>query len=131
MLYTRKKDQAYTALAEQVISYAEKSGYQDIRADFEGYESPAPLTMVDKEVTLTPDFTAKRDENKYYFELVVKNGEQSDKRKLVSKWKALALIAKMKGGRLRLFVPYGSYKFAADLVNTHGIDAQLTKMTDL
>jgi hypothetical protein len=131
MLYTKKKTDDYTSLAEQVINYAVRSGYEDIKADFTGYDSPASLTMVNQQVVLTPDFTAKRGNNKYYFELVVKNQDEAEQRTLVSKWKALESIAKMKGGNLRLFVPHGSYKFAAELLHDHGIEAKLTKMTNL
>lgn len=131
MLYTRKKTDDYNSLAEKVISYAEKSGFEDIKADFTGYESPASLTMVSQKMVLTPDFTAKRGNKKYYFELVIKNGDEAEQSTLVSKWKALESIAKMKGGNLQLFVPHGSYKFATELVQDHAIDAKLTKLTNL
>ena len=131
MLYTRKRSDEYNLLAEQIIKYAKKSGYEDIKADFSGYDSPASLKMLNQDVVLTPDFTAKRGENKHYFELVVKNGDEDDQSTLISKWKALEMIAKMKGGSLRLFVPRGSYKFATDLVQNHGIDAQLIKISDI
>ncbi len=128
MLFTQKQTEEYNTLAKQVIKQVKKSGFEDIKADFEGYETPASLRMVNQEVTLTPDFTAKRGDQKYYFELVVKNGADDDQSTLVSKWKALELIAKMKGGRLTLFAPRGSYKYAAELVEDHNIDAKLTKM---
>ena len=131
MLYTRKNSEEYNSLAEQVINYAERSGYKEIKADFTGYETPASLTMVSQQMVLTPDFTAKRGDKKFYFELVVKNGDEDDQRTLVSKWKALESIARMKGGDLRLFVPHGSFKFATELVQEHGIEAKLTKMTKL
>ena len=131
MLYTRKNSKEYLTLAEQVINYAEKSGYEDVKADFTGYETPASLTMVNQDMKLTPDITAKRGENKHYFELVVKNGEKEDQVTLVSKWKALETIARMKGGSLELFVPHGSYKFATELLKNHSIEAKLNKISDL
>lgn len=131
MLYTRKKSQEFDSLAEKVINYAEKSGYDNIKADFTGYESPAQLTMINQDLTLTPDFTAKRGNKKFYFELVVKNGDEDDQSTLISKWKALETIAKMKGGHLRLFVPRGSYKFASELLRDHDIDAQVTKLNSI
>ncbi|WP_152426256.1 hypothetical protein [Cesiribacter andamanensis] len=131
MLYTRKNTQDYTSLAEQVILYAEKRGFEEIKADFDGYDKPASLNMLQQQIKLTPDFTAKRGNNKHYFELVVKNEEREDQLKLVSKWKALEMIAGMKGGRLHLFVPRGSYKFATDLVREHGIEARITKLSDI
>lgn len=131
MLYTRKKNDDYNSLAEKIINYAERSGYEDIKADFAGYDSPASLTMVNKDVSLTPDFSAKRGEKKFYFELALKNENDEERRKLVSKWKALESVAKMKGGDLRLFVPHGSYKYITELIQNHGIDAQLIKMNSL
>jgi hypothetical protein len=126
MLYTQKNSDDYNSLAKYVINYAKKSGYEEIKADFSGYESPAALRMINDDITLTPDFTAKRGDSKYYFELAIKNEE--DQTTLISKWKALETIAKMKGGQLRLFVPRGSYKFAEEIIQDHNIDAKLTKI---
>jgi hypothetical protein len=131
MLYTRKKTQEYDSLAEQVINYAKNSGFQDIKADFSNYDKPAPLTMLQEDITLTPDFTAKRGEKKFYFELVVKNKDEEDQNKLVSKWMALEAIANMKGGGLKIFVPYGNYNYAKNLLQEHGISAKLIKMSNL
>lgn len=131
MLYTNKRTEEYNAFAEQVINFAKKSGYQDIKADFTGYTSPASISMVSKDITLTPDFTAMRGESKYYFELVVKNEKDEEQSTLVSKWKVLESMARMKGGCLRLFVPRGSYKFATELMQNHHIEAELTKLADL
>lgn len=128
MLKTQKQHQEFNALAEQVIQYAEKSGYQEIKADFVGYESPASLTSVNKEVAFTPDFTAQRDGKKFYFELVVKNTNEDDNRKLITKWKALEAIAKIKGGFLQLFVPNGCFKFATSLLKDNNIEARLVKL---
>ena len=131
MLYNRKNTQDYDSIAEQIISYAESSGFEDIKADFTGYDRPASLTMMNKDITLTPDFTAKRGEKKFYFEIAVKNENDEERRRLVSKWKALESIAKMKGGDLQLFVPHGSYKFINDLIQNHGIEATLKKMNKI
>ena len=133
MLYTRKENETedYTSMAEKIIQYAEKSGFEEIKADFTGYDSPASLTMVNQEVKLTPDFSARRGEKKYYFELVVKNENDEDREMLVSKWKALESIARMKGGKLQLFVPRGSYRYASELVKDHHIEAQLTRLNKI
>ncbi|MFC6996908.1 hypothetical protein [Rufibacter roseus] len=131
MLYTLKRTDEYNSMAKQVINYVEKSGYEDVKADFSGYDSPAALTMVSQGITLTPDFTAKRGDSKYYFELVVKTNDDKENSTLVSKWKALESIAKMKGGSLNLFVPHGSYKFATSLLKDYNIEADLIKMSDL
>jgi len=131
MLLTDKRTEDYNILAEQVIKFAKKSGYHDIKADFSGYTSPASISMVSNDMTLTPDFTARRGEGKYYFELVVKSGKEEDQNTLISKWKVLQSMARMKGGCLRLFVPRGSYKFATELMQNHHIEAELTKLEDL
>src|SRR5690606_15366650 len=95
------------------------------------YDSPASLKMVNTNLTLTPDFSAKKGEAKYYFELVLKNNDDGAENQVISKWKALETIAKMKGGELKLFVPHGSFKYASQLIENNGIDAELTKMTRL
>lgn len=131
MLHSNKKYDQYQSLAEQIINYAERSGFKEVKADFSGYDAPASLRMVNTDTTLTPDFSAKKGESKYYFELVVKNGNKNDQNQLVSKWKALETIAKMKGGNLKLFVPHGSFKYATELIHNYNIEATLVKMTEL
>ena len=131
MLFTQKNHQEYNTLAERVINYAQKSGYEDIKADFTGYDSPAALTMVNQDVSFTPDFTAQRNGKKFYFELVMKNSDENDNRMLISKWKALEAIARIKGGFLQLFVPNGSFKFATSLIKDNGIEAKLVKISSI
>ena len=131
MLATRKNTQEYNALAEMVCTYAKKSGYEDIKADFTGYDSPAALTMVKENIKLTPDFTAKRGNKKFYFELVVKEQSEDDQDLLISKWKALELFANMKGGSLQLFVQNGSLKYANSLIKDNGITAKIIKLNSL
>lgn len=131
MLYTRKNDQDYTDWADKIIRFAESSGYEDIKADFSGYECPNALRMLNNDITFTPDFTAKKGESKHYFEIVIKDSNKEEKKKLISKWKALERIANIKGGDLQLFVPHGSYKYATGLLQENHITAKLTKMTSL
>lgn len=131
MLYTRKNNNDYHQFAEQIINHVQKSGFEDIKADFSGYETPASLTMVNRDVTLTPDFSARRGDKKFYFELAMKNANDEENRTLISKWKALESVAKMKGGDLRLFVPHGSFKHISQLVEKHGIEAQVTRMNKI
>lgn len=131
MLYTRKETREFDTYAKQIVNYAEQSGFKEIKADFEGYDSPASLSMVNSDVTYTPDFTALRGEKKHYFELVVKNTDDDAVQSLVSKWKALEMIAERKGGKLHLFIPNGSYKFATQLVKQYHLNADLTKLSSL
>src|SRR5690606_7902809 len=131
MLFTQKNHQEYNTLAERVINYAQKSGYEDIKADFTGYDSPAALTMVNQDVSFTPDFTAQRNGKKFYFEMVMKNSDENDNRMLIIKWKALEAIARIKGGFLQLFVPNGSFKFATSLIKDNGIEAKLVKISSI
>lgn len=131
MLYSEKNTEEYNDIVDKVIKYAKKSGFEDIKADFSGYENPASINMVNKEIKFTPDFSAKKGEKKFYFELAVKNDNEEEQRSLISKWKALEQIAKMKGGELSLFVPHGSYKYATDLIEENNIEATLKKLNNL
>lgn len=131
MLYTRKETNEYNTYAERIVNYARKTGFQDIKADFEGYESPSSLSMVNSEVSYTPDFSGIRDDQKHYFELVVKNTDNEAVKCLISKWKALEMIAERKGGKLHLIIPNGSYKFASQIKQDYNLNAELTKLSSL
>lgn len=131
MLYSEKKTEEYNDIVDKVIKYAKKSGFEDIKADFSGYQNPASINMVGRKIKFTPDFSAKKGKRKFYFELAVKNSNEEKQRILISKWKALEQIAKMKGGKLSLFVPHGSYKYATDLLGENNIEATLKKLNNL
>jgi len=131
MLSTLKRTEEYNSLAEQVINFVEKSGYKDVKADFAGYDTPGSLTMVNQGISLTPDFTATKGEKKFYFELVIKNTDEEEQSTLISKWKALESISKIKGGSLGLFVPHGCFKYATTLLQDNNIEAKLIKMSDI
>jgi hypothetical protein len=131
MLYSRKETREYDNVAERIVNYARQTGFQNIKADFDGYESPASLSMVNSDISYTPDFTAVRGDKKHYFELVVKNTNEDDVQSLISKWKALEMIAGLKGGKLHLIIPNGSYKFASQVKKDHNLDVELTKLKDL
>ena len=68
---------------------------------------------------------------KFFFELAVKNDDSTIQQMLISKWKALEAIAKIKGGFLQIIIPNGSFKFATSLVKANHIEAKLIKIGDL
>ncbi len=131
MSATLKRAEGYNSLAEQVIKYVQKSGYQDVKADFEGYDTPGALTMVNQGISLTPDFTATKNDKKFYFELVFKNTDEVEQSTMISKWKALESISKIRGGSLGLFVPHGCFKYATSLLQENNIEARVIKMSDI
>ena len=61
--------QEHTDILEQSIKHLEYLGFENIKADLDGYDTPNSFTKKDGEVTVTPDITAFKRSRKYYFEL--------------------------------------------------------------
>ena len=116
----------YNQNLEKVIKDIKKSGFHDIRADYESYDSPATLTSQDSDLAYVPDATAKnRLGHKFYFEISNKISETSS---LIHKWKLLDTLARLRQGSLKIFVPHGTMRFTQELVNRHNIQAELVKL---
>lgn len=115
----------YQESIEQALNHVKNSGYNDIRARCEGYDNPSTLKMKDSSEGFTPDITASKFGGKYYFEIANRDEKQVE---VISKWKLLSTLATMKQGELKIFVPYGSMKYASEIVKNKDIKAELIKL---
>lgn len=125
MLKESKRDEAYEKMVSQIIERVKKQGYSDIRADINEYESPHKLIGQSKKISYTPDITGKKDDGLGYFEIAKKVQNTNE---LVNKWKALSLLADMKNGVFKVYVPHGHMKFTRELINDHNIKAEIVKL---
>jgi hypothetical protein len=101
-------------------------GFTNIRADHENYEKPAKLKLKGSDHEIVPDFTAKENDGKYYFEIVRK--AKRDKQAVVHKWTLLSTMANLRNGKFILLVPHGKLTYTRKLVEEHGIDAEIIKI---
>ena len=126
MLKETRTDEKYDEALNKALDIVKAKGFDDIKADCEGYETPAAFQQQESETSYTPDITATKNDRKFYFEIAKKTDEQD---KLISKWKLLSMMSKIKNGSFHILVPYGQMKFTRELVTAHNIDANLIKMS--
>jgi len=93
---------------EKSIHHLEATGFEDIKADMEGYETPKSYLRKGSDSRITPDIVALKNGRKYYFEISLK----SDKPRLLkSKWLFLDTLSRMNSNRFRIITTRGHYKF--------------------
>lgn len=93
---------------EKSIHHLEATGFEDIKADMEGYETPKSYLRKGSDSKITPDIVALKNGRKYYFEISLK----SDKPRLLkSKWLFLDTLSRMHSNRFRIITTRGHYKF--------------------
>lgn len=98
---------------KESVTYLEKLGYNNIKADVEGYETPKSYLKKGSDVVITPDIVAEKAGRKHYFEISLK----SEKPKLLkSKWRFLDVLTRMKDHRFRIITRRGHYKFTQDML---------------
>ncbi|MGB3547527.1 MAG: hypothetical protein WBA17_11165 [Saprospiraceae bacterium] len=114
-------------LIEQIIKdIVTRKGYQDIKANVEGYETPAKIRRSsEKEEFFIPDVTGELNGRKSYFEVALKT---DDERELVTKWKLLSSLAGYKNGKLFLAVPRGHMAFTNRILEAYTIKAEIIKI---
>lgn len=114
-----------TGYVQKAVTWIEKKGYAEIKADLEGHEAPKSFTRSATQTTVQPDLTARSLGRKFYFEVALKTDNTRD---VVTKWKLLSQLAAMKDGKLIVFAPHGHRSFAEKLITNHRINAQIVSL---
>jgi len=104
----------YSDLLNDSVTYLEQHGYENIKADIEGYETPKSYIKVGSNLSITPDIVAEKEGKKHIFEL----GLKSSKPKLLkSKWLFLNTLSNLKSHGFRLITTRGHYKFTHEMLD--------------
>jgi hypothetical protein len=93
---------------EKSIQHLKATGFEQIKADIEGYDTPKSYLRKGTESKITPDIVAQKDGKKYYFEISLKSKKPT---LLKSKWLFLDTISRMQSNRFRIITTKGHYKF--------------------
>ena len=101
-------------ILKKSVEHLQSRGFDNIKADMEGYETPKSYLKKSSGNSVTPDITATKNGIKYFFDISVK----SDKSTLLkSKWLFLDTLSRMKSNRFRIITFRGHYKFTETLLN--------------
>ncbi len=76
--------QESTETIKESVAYLESRGFENIKADIEGYDTPKSYNKKGSDVSITPDIVAERAGVKHYFEISLKSQKP---RLLKSKWR--------------------------------------------
>ncbi len=116
----------HSDILENSIAYLENHGFENIKADIEGYETPKSYTKVGSNISVTPDIVALKEGLKYYFDISLKSKRP---KLLKSKWLFLNTLSKLNSSRFRLITAYGHYKFTKDMLEAINLNnKQLIKI---
>ncbi|WP_223551149.1 hypothetical protein [Aestuariivivens sp. NBU2969] len=124
MVYTDKEK--YSNILEDSITYLENKGFENIKADIEGYETPKSYLKKGSDIAVTPDIVATKEGRKHLFDVSLK----SEKPKLLkSKWLFLNTLSNLKSYRFKLITTRGHYKFTYEMLDAINLnDKNLIKI---
>lgn len=110
---------------KESLTYLENLGFDNIKADVDGYETPKSYLKKGSDITITPDIVAEKGGRKHYFERSLK----SEKPKLLkSKWRFLDVLTRMKDHRFKIITRRGHYKFTQDMLDELNLDKNPIKL---
>ncbi len=114
------------AFLEKSIQHLEATGFENIRADIEGYDTPKSYIRKVKggDTRITPDIVAVKNGKKYYFEISLKSEKP---RLLKTKWLFLDTLSRMNSDAFRIITTKGHYKFTDTMLE----DINLTNKTPI
>ncbi|WP_209401245.1 hypothetical protein [Pseudozobellia sp. WGM2] len=98
---------------EKSIGHLEATGFENIKADMEGYDTPKSYVRKGSDSKITPDIVAVKNGRKYYFEISLKSAKP---RLLKSKWLFLDTLSRMNSNRFRIITTRGHYKFTDNML---------------
>lgn len=117
MIY--KDKEKYSDILETSISYLKNRGYENIKADIKGYETPKSYIKAGSDITITPDIVAKKEGRKHYFDISLKSEKPN---LLKSKWLFLNTLSNLKSSRFRLITAKGHYTFTQEMLEATNIN---------
>ena len=124
MVYTDKEK--YSDILSNSLTYLENIGFENIKADAEGYETPKSYHKRGSDITITPDIVAEKEGRKHYFELSLKSEQPN---LLKSKWLFLNTLSNMNSHRFKIITTRGHYKFTTEMLNDINLnDKKLIKI---
>ncbi|MDC1403125.1 hypothetical protein N8328_01825 [Crocinitomicaceae bacterium] len=97
-----------TEFIEKAVNYIKAKGYEYIKADIEGYETPKTFRRKGTDGFITPDIEAEKNGRTYFFDISLKSEDPS---LLKTKWLFLESLSKMKSGTFRVITTKGHFKF--------------------
>ncbi|MGJ8548632.1 hypothetical protein [Winogradskyella wichelsiae] len=110
----------YTNQLSNSIAYLKNLGYDNIKADIEGYEKPKSYHKQGTDIDVTPDIVAEKEGRKHIFDLSLKSEKP---RLLKSKWLFLNTLSQIKAYRFRLITMRGHYKFTNETVEAINLES--------
>lgn len=113
-----------TEYFEKALEFVKSKGYNNIKSSHDDFDDPTTFSGGD-EKSLTPDITAMKGNAKSYFQIALKNDDETS---TVSKWKLFATLAEMKNGKLYLLAPRGHKSFTDNLVSSYGLNATVVSI---
>ena len=112
-------------ILKDTVAYLEKKGFENIKADLEGFETPKSYHKKGSDVTITPDIVAERAGIKHYFEVSLKSEKPN---LLKSKWRFLDVLTRMKNHRFKIVTRRGHYKFTQEMLKDLNLEKELIKL---
>ena len=117
--------QENTETLEESVAYLENKGFENIKADLEGYETPKSYSKKGSDIVITPDIVAERAGIKHYFEVSLKIEKPN---LLKSKWRFLDVLTRMKNHRFKIITRRGHYKFTNEMLQDLNLEKNLIKL---
>jgi hypothetical protein len=111
MIYADKEK--YKDILKNSVTYLEQHGFENIKADVEGYDSPKSFIKKGSDVTITPDIVGEKNGTKHYFDISLKSEKPN---LLKSKWLFLNTLSAAKSRRFRLITTRGHFKFTNEML---------------
>ncbi len=118
--------QEHSDFLETSVNYLQNLGYENIKADIEGYETPKSYHKKGSDVTITPDIVAEKEGRKHIFDISLKTSKTN---LLKSKWIFLNTLSALKSHNFRLITTRGHYKFTDEMLSDINLkDKKLIKL---
>ncbi|MCW8980394.1 hypothetical protein [Altibacter sp.] len=114
-----------TEVIKDSVTYLESKGFENIKADIEGYETPKSYRKKGSDEIITPDIVAERAGIKHYFEVSLKSQKPT---LLKSKWRFLDVLTRMRNERFRIITRRGHYKFTNEMLDDLNLQKNLIKL---
>jgi hypothetical protein len=116
----------YKDILATSVEYLEQNGFEDLKADMEGYDTPKSFRKKGSDIKITPDIVGEKNGTTHYFDISLKSEKPN---LLKSKWLFLNTLSAAKSRRFRLITTKGHFKFTNEMLRDINLtDKKLIKI---
>lgn len=119
----------YDQIVHSVVAHLREAGFSSVRANQEGFASPARVQWDDEDEGVVPDIIGEHNGALYVFEIETR--DQIEANNVKDRWRLLSVYAKRHNGKFYLVIPETKAGYLRAFAKDLGVRPEFLKLSGI